>query len=68
MRKKMLNILRSTGPPERRVWSIDGKVCAREPAASGLGERKIVVNTYSDFLKLKWDDYKCEYIGLYAMQ
>ena len=66
MRRKMVHLLKSTGHPQRnrRVWSIDGKVCARENTSDGH-ERKIIVNNYQDFLKLELDDSKCEFIGLY---
>ena len=66
MRRKMVHLLKITGEPQRnrRVWSIDGKVCARENTPDGH-ERRIIVNNYQDFLKLEWDDSKCEFIGLY---
>lgn len=65
MRKKIVGILRNSGSKDRRVWTVDGKICAKEPKSGG-GERFISVNSYRDFLQLQWDDYKCDSIGLYS--
>ena len=64
MRKRIVEILRSTGHPKRRVWTTDGKIHVSEPTQRG-SDRSLTINNSSDFLKLKWGRDKCEYIGLY---
>ena len=66
MRRRLVSVLQSTGPPDRKVWTIDGKVCAKEQTSGG-GERSVTVQTYRDFRKLQLNNHKCEFIGLYSM-
>ena len=47
MRRRIVNILKETGGRQRRVWTIDGKVHAKEPTEQG-GERRITINHSKD--------------------
>ena len=67
MRRKLVSVLKGSGHSSRRVWTIDGKVCAREQVGDEGRERSIAVQTFQDFLKLKFDENKCSFIGLYSM-
>lgn len=71
MRRKIIQILKETGEQhsERRVWSRDGKIRAKELVKDQHGHftqqyRDVSINNYVDFLKLNFNTNKCNYIGL----